>query len=112
MHGLPFRASEYEIAKWFENESVCCDVEVHLNREGRPSGDATAFFDNEELADRAMEKNRAEMHGRYIDLTKDCTRPLSRVGYFVRMSGLPFRSTEQVQTIRNVINLYFIHNID
>ncbi len=95
MHGLPFRASEYEIAKWFEPDSVCSDVEVHLNREGRPSGDATAFFDTEDFADRAMAKDRQEMGGRYINLTKDCTRPLSRSGYFVRMSGLPFRATEQ-----------------
>ncbi len=95
MHGLPFRASEYEIARWFEPESYCCDVEVHLNREGRPSGDATAFFDTEEQAERAMAKDRQEMGGRYINLTKDCTRPLSRAGYFVRMSGLPFRATEQ-----------------
>ncbi len=95
MHGLPFRASEYEIAKWFEPESNCCDVEIHMNREGRPSGDATAFFDNEELADRAMEKDRAEMNGRYINLTKDSSKPLSRSGYFVRMAGLPFRATEQ-----------------
>ncbi len=95
MHGLPFRASEYEIAKWFEPDSICCDVEVHLNREGRPSGDATAFFDTEEQAERAMAKDRQEMGGRYINLTKDCTRALSRSGYFVRMSGLPFRATEQ-----------------
>ena len=34
------------------------------------------------------------MGGRYINLTRDSTRPLSRHGYFVRMSGLPFRATE------------------
>ena len=51
MHGLPFRASEYEIAKWFEPDSLCSDVEIHMNREGRPSGDATAFFDSDEQAE-------------------------------------------------------------
>ena len=35
------------------------------------------------------------MGGRYINLSRDSTRPLSRHGYFVRMAGLPFRATEQ-----------------
>jgi len=95
MHGLPFRASEYEIARWFEPESKCSDVEVHLNSNGRPSGDATAFFDEEEQADAAMEKDKQEMNGRYINLTKDSSRPLSRAGFFVRMQGLPYRASEQ-----------------
>lgn len=37
--GMPFRVSEFEIARWFEPQAVCSDVEVHLNSEGKPSGE-------------------------------------------------------------------------
>ena len=95
MSGLPFRASEYDIASWFGEEAACCDVEIHLNRDGRPSGEATAFFDNEEQVEKAMEKDKEDMNGRYINLTKESSGPKMRTGFFVRMSGLPYRATEQ-----------------
>lgn len=117
MHGLPFRASEYEIAKWFEPESKCSDVEIHMNREGRPSGEATAFFDTEALADKAMDKDKEDMNGRYINLTKSSSGPLSRSGFFVRMAGLPFRATEDeikdfFKPVADCVGVRIIYNRD
>lgn len=82
--------------KWFEPEATCSDVEIHKNRDGRPSGEGTAFFDTEELASSAMKKDGEKMDGRYINLSRnEASGALSRKGYFVRMAGLPFRATEQ-----------------
>lgn len=94
MKGLPFRVSEYEVAQWFETSTPASDVEIHLNNEGRSSGEATAYFDNEADANLAMDKDRADMHGRYVNLQMESRRPLHRSGFVVRMSGLPFRATE------------------
>lgn len=95
MQGLPFRVSEYEVSQFFEPEAQCVDVEIHLNNEGRSSGLATAFFSSIEAVEAAMAKNKAELRGRYINLTNESAKPLSRSGYQVRMKGLPFRATEQ-----------------
>ncbi len=94
MQGLPFRATEYQVAKWFEPISHCSDVEIHLNSDGRPSGEATAFFDNKSLADAALKKDRDDMDNRYINISPESNRALARNGVYVRMSGLPFRATE------------------
>ena len=57
MYGLPFRTSEYEIAKWFlVAKANCVDVQLHLNAQGKRSGDATAFFKTLEEAEKAMER--------------------------------------------------------
>jgi len=95
LQGLPFRATEYHIAKWFEAVAVASDVEIHLNNDGRPSGEATAFFDSKAQADDALKKDRDDMDGRYINIVAEGERALARNGVKVRMSGLPFRATEQ-----------------
>ena len=95
LQGLPFRATEYHIAKWFEAVSIASDVEIHLNNDGRPSGEATAFFDSKAEADDALKKDRDDMDGRYINIVAEGERALARNGVKVRMSGLPFRATEQ-----------------
>jgi RNA recognition motif-containing protein len=95
MQGLPFRATEYAVAKWFEPISHCSDVEIHLNSDGRPSGEATAFFDSKALSDAALKKDREDMDGRYINIVSESGRALARSGFYVRMSGLPFRATEE-----------------
>jgi RNA recognition motif-containing protein len=95
MQGLPFRATEYQVAKWFEPTSHCSDVEIHLNSDGRPSGEATAYFDTKDLADEGLKKHRDDMDNRYINIVAESGRPLARNGFYVRMSGLPFRATEE-----------------
>lgn len=102
MYGLPFRVSEYEVAKWFgPSGAECVDVQIHLNHEGRPSGDATAFFETLDQAKLAMERNKEDMAGRYINLSMVSAAATfnsaasSGSRHCVKMSGLPFRATEQ-----------------
>ena len=70
MYGLPFRSTEYQVAKWFQDteetavETNCVDISFHLNRQGRKSGDATAYFTSETDAKKAMEKDKQDMNGR------------------------------------------------
>lgn len=102
MYGLPFRATEYQVALWFQDAEVnCVDISFHFNRQGRKSGDATAYFASEVEAKKAMEKDKHDMNGRYINLTLD-----SAAGTFnesgngkkencIKMSGLPFRASEE-----------------
>merc|ERR1712150_324004 len=101
MYGLPFRATEYQVAKWFQDvDANCVDISFHFNRQGRKSGDATAYFTSETDAKKAMGKDQHDMSGRYINLTLD-----TAVGTFndnvkedencVKMSGLPFRASEK-----------------
>jgi len=101
MYGLPFRATEYQVAQWFQDvEANCVDISFHFNRQGRKSGDATAYFASETDAKKAMEKDKHDMNGRYINLTLD-----TAAGTFnenckekencIKMSGLPFRASEK-----------------
>ena len=65
MFGLPFRSTEYEAAKWFQDVGVnCVDISFHFNRQGRKSGDATAYFTSETDAKKAMGKDQHDMSGR------------------------------------------------
>lgn len=67
--GLPFRATIQEITEWF-NPAECVHVRILKNREGRPSGEAFAEFETEEMAERAMEKNREYLGDRFVILTR------------------------------------------
>lgn len=101
MYGLPFKVNEYQIACWFESEADCVDVQIHLNQEGRASGDATAYFTSEDIARAAMKRNKEDMEGRYINLSMDSVTATFNNStnhnseYCVKMSGVPFRATEQ-----------------
>ena len=64
MHGMPFRVSEWDIVRWFEPEARCADADIHLNSNGKPSGEATAYFNSKDEAEDAMKKDRMEMEGR------------------------------------------------
>ena len=69
MGGLPYRASVRQIMDWFQPEADCVHVRVLMNREGRPSGEALAEFESEEMAERAMGKNKKYMGDRFVILT-------------------------------------------
>ena len=86
MYGLPFRTSEYDIAKWFlEVKAKCIDVQIHLNPQGKRSGDATAFFKTMEEAEHAMERNKADMAGRYINLKLDTAAATFDLGMYTKV---------------------------
>ena len=61
MRGLPFRVTENDIAEWFS--SVCDPIEITIqfNNQGRPTGEADVYFDNEADAKKAMSKDRQNM---------------------------------------------------
>ena len=65
MYGLPFKVSEYFVSQWLkEADSDCLDVQIHLNQQGKKSGDATAFFYSHEEAKKALSKDKQDMNGR------------------------------------------------
>ncbi len=122
MYGLPYKLSEYQVAKWFlEVDAKCVDVQIHLNHDSKPSGDATAYFRTLDEAKKAMDKDKADMSGRYINLSMDSAAAtfngVDRSGstLSLRMSGLPFRATEremrdffkpiEVKSIRVILNM-------
>ena len=65
MYSLPFRVSEYFVSQWLKDAgSDCLNVQIHLNQQGKKSGDATAFFDSHEEAKKALSKDKQDMNGR------------------------------------------------
>ncbi|PAA58822.1 hypothetical protein BOX15_Mlig015426g2 [Macrostomum lignano] len=67
MRGLPYSATEQEIAEFFAPLSIA-HVELHYNAAGLPSGEADVDFYNGEDAASAMAKDKQHMGPRYIDL--------------------------------------------
>lgn len=67
LRGLPFSATEEEIANWFAPMPARRAYIVY-NHSGRPSGDAFAEFDNAEQWEHAMSKNREHMGSRYVEI--------------------------------------------
>ena len=56
LHGLPYRSSEREISHWLGEAADPTEVVIQMDRDGRPSGDARAYFDSSRDARRAAEK--------------------------------------------------------
>ena len=44
------------------------NVSIQFNKDGRPSGNAEVSFGSEQMARRAMQKNKDNMQNRYIEL--------------------------------------------
>lgn len=67
MRGLPFKATEQDIADFFRPiEPV--NVRIILENGGRPSGEADVEFATHEEALKAMCKDKSHMSHRYIEL--------------------------------------------
>jgi heterogeneous nuclear ribonucleoprotein F/H len=100
MSGLPFRATEQEMKDFFQPDAECQSVKVILNRDGRPSGDAIASFEDEEALEKAMVKDREHLGSRFVVLSKyDETNNGSMNGgtsaggnFVIRMGGLPYKA--------------------
>ncbi|KAI4494974.1 heterogeneous nuclear ribonucleoprotein H [Polistes fuscatus] len=67
MRGLPFKATEDDIADFFR-PVVPINVKILLENGGRPSGEADVEFETHEEAVRAMCKDKSHMSYRYIEL--------------------------------------------
>ena len=98
--------NEYEIAQWFRNG---CDVEpldVQCGSTRNTHGLANAFFKDERDASKALRMDKADMEGRYIELSMDhvpvtfsdeahnpCT---------LRMNGVPYKTSSQVSKLKSL----------
>ncbi|XP_072749405.1 heterogeneous nuclear ribonucleoprotein H isoform X3 [Anoplolepis gracilipes] len=86
MRGLPFKATEQDIADFFRPiEPV--NVRIILENGGRPSGEADVEFATHEEAVKAMCKDKSHMSHRYIELFLNSTggssgMSLSGIGNF------------------------------
>ncbi|KAJ4460796.1 putative Epithelial splicing regulatory protein 2 [Paratrimastix pyriformis] len=119
LRGLPFQASEQDIREFFHDLQVAQNgVQIALNREGRPSGDAYVQFATEEDAKKALEYDRRSMGRRYIEVfsatfadmnsasAASRPQPVAPVSghedaFVVRLRGLPYSATED--DIRNFL---------
>ena len=70
MSGLPFKATEKEMKEFFLPEAKCLSVKVILNRDGRPSGDAIASFEDKEAVEAALKKDREHLGSRFVVLSR------------------------------------------
>jgi len=68
MRGVPFKATEMEIAEWFASHATCQDINIMYGPDGRPSGTAEVTFATAADAKAAMGKHRQNMGSRYIEL--------------------------------------------
>jgi len=67
MRGIPFSATEEDIEEFFAPLQPL-QIHIIMNPEGRPSGDAEVEFATAEDAKRAMNKDKANMQHRYVEL--------------------------------------------
>ncbi|XP_015590172.1 heterogeneous nuclear ribonucleoprotein H2 [Cephus cinctus] len=67
MRGLPFRATEQDIADFFR-PVVPVNIRIILENSGRASGEADVEFATHEEAVKAMSKDKSHMSHRYIEL--------------------------------------------
>jgi len=67
MRGLPFSASKNDIMEFFSPLNPV-NVVIGFNNDGRASGEADVDFSTAEEAQQALQKDRATMQHRYIEL--------------------------------------------
>jgi len=102
MMGVPYKTSTQELKDFFKPHAECLDVRVVLNRDGFPSGDAVAFFADEDAVEAALQCNKKTLGQRYVVLQQNGRGSNdSRNGddgasddYSVKLSGLPYEARE------------------
>ncbi|CAG2059735.1 unnamed protein product [Timema podura] len=85
MRGLPFRATEQDIADFFR-PVIPINIKLLTDNTGRPSGEADVEFSTHEDTTKAMSKNKTNMQHRYIELFLNST-PNSGGGNFGGFGG-------------------------
>lgn len=72
LRGLPYRATEREIADWLTEAADPVEVIINMGRDGRPDGSANAVFETARDAKRVVaELHRKDMGSRYIECFYD-----------------------------------------
>jgi heterogeneous nuclear ribonucleoprotein F/H len=109
--GLPWSTTKDEVVNFFDDckfKDGEESVHLTLTREGRPSGEAYIEVDSEEDMNKALEKDKAHMGKRYIEVFKSKFSEMEWVvkrsgkgdeekggdDTVVRLRGLPFDSTK------------------
>lgn len=109
MRGLPYSATETEIANFFSGMRISPGgVSIGRDASGRASGEAHVEFTNEADAQQAMMMNRQRIGSRYIELFRTKQPPSAArravasastdggsTSECLRLRGMPFNSTEQ-----------------
>ncbi|XP_066959796.1 heterogeneous nuclear ribonucleoprotein H3-like isoform X2 [Macrobrachium rosenbergii] len=72
MRGLPFRATEMDIADFFRPLNPV-NIHIIMDNQNRPSGEADIEFATHDDAVKAMSKDKANMQHRYIELFLNST---------------------------------------
>nr|BAN20945.1 heterogeneous nuclear ribonucleoprotein F [Riptortus pedestris] len=72
MRGLPFRATQADIAEFFR-PIIPVSIRILYDNSGRPSGEADVEFSCHDDAVKAMAKDKSHMQHRYIELFMDST---------------------------------------
>ncbi|XP_014291697.1 heterogeneous nuclear ribonucleoprotein H2 isoform X3 [Halyomorpha halys] len=72
MRGLPFRATQADIAEFFR-PIIPVSIRILYDNSGRPSGEADVEFSCHDDAVKAMTKDKSHMQHRYIELFMDST---------------------------------------
>merc|ERR1712183_275027 len=68
MQGIPYNATEHDIAEGFSSVADPLAVDIDYSEGGKPSGNATVLFASLQEAQKAMTKDKENMHHRYIEL--------------------------------------------
>ncbi|XP_055518283.1 heterogeneous nuclear ribonucleoprotein H3-like isoform X1 [Leucoraja erinacea] len=87
MRGLPFRASEGDVADFF-SPLIPVKINFEYGSDGRLTGEADVEFATHEDAVAAMSKDRAHMQHRYIELFLDSTVNMASAYGAHRMSAM------------------------
>lgn len=92
MRGLPYSATEEEVMEFFDNDSSLVKVHLITDRNGRPSGQAFAEFNDEDARETAMGKNKEHLGSRYVELFKATVMQLkAHLRHPERHAPRPFR---------------------
>lgn len=105
LRGLPYSASEQEIASFLEIQAEhVVQIKIDMNEQGRPSGQAYVVCSDQGAAEGAIGKNKQCMPGssRYIEIFKsnegemNTRRPTQGApgnwDGVIRLRGLPYRA--------------------
>merc|ERR1719495_2166002 len=72
LRGIPYRATEREIADWLSEAADPVEVIINIGRDGRPAGSADAVFETSRDARRVVQElHKKDMGSRYIECFYD-----------------------------------------
>jgi len=66
LSGLPWKASEEEIAEFLNDCEIVGRVHIVTNEAGRPTGDAFVKLAGKDHLEKAMKRNREQLHNRFV----------------------------------------------